>query len=124
VGAHPFSAPPRYATGATPAVDPAWSKSLLTVPMVFGRDSASWWSRDPAQKLRRLKASGKPLPALFVDAGTEDALYVDQSRAFHWEAERAGVNVVYHEWPGKHDWVYWRAHVGESLRFLAGVIAK
>jgi enterochelin esterase-like enzyme len=124
VGTHPFRAPPRYAAGAAPVVESAWSKSLLTVPSVFGRDSASWWSRDPAQKLRRLKASGGTMPALFVDAGTEDALFVDQSRAFRWEAERAGVPIIYHEWPGGHDWVYWRTHVGESLAFLAGVIAK
>ena len=63
------------------------------------------------------------MPALFVDVGTEDEL-VDESRAFRWRAELLEVPVVYHEWPGKHDWPYWRAHVGESLAWIAGQIGK
>jgi S-formylglutathione hydrolase FrmB len=58
------------------------------------------------------------LPALFVDAGSEDML-VDQSRAFHAELAVLGIPNVYAEWPGRHDWRYWHAHVGESLRWLA-----
>jgi enterochelin esterase-like enzyme len=29
------------------------------------------------------------------------------------------VPLQYAEWSGKHDWAYWRAHLPESLRFIA-----
>lgn len=122
-GAHPFQAPPRYASGEAPFGELAWAENFATVPKVFGRDSTGWWSRDPARRLQRLVAAKGQIPVLFADVGVDDP-YADQSRAFRWEAERSGVPVQYHEWPGTHNWSYWRAHVGESLRFLAGVIAK
>jgi enterochelin esterase-like enzyme len=31
---------------------------------------------------------------------------------------------AYAEWPGAHDWKYWRAHVGESLAFLGARIGR
>jgi S-formylglutathione hydrolase FrmB len=58
------------------------------------------------------------MPALFVDGGTADGL-IDESRAFHAELLALGVAHQYAEWPGAHDWRYWRAHVGESLAWLA-----
>jgi S-formylglutathione hydrolase FrmB len=48
---------------------------------------------------------------------------VDQARAFHAELAAMGVASTYAEWPGKHDWKYWHAHVGESMRWLAERIA-
>jgi enterochelin esterase-like enzyme len=30
---------------------------------------------------------------------------------------------VYAEWPGVHDWAYWRAHVGESASWLLARVA-
>lgn len=62
-------------------------------------------------------------PALFVDCGTEDG-FINESRALRWTAEQLGVSVTYHEWPGKHDWVYWRAHVAEGLRWIADRIGS
>lgn len=123
-GPHPFTPPVQYGAGDMAALEQGWGRMWPYVAPVFGgRDSTGWWPRDPARRLQRLVAAKQPVPALFADVGTEDGL-ADQSRAFRYEAERAGVSVVYHEWPGKHDWPYWRAHVGESLSFLAGVIAK
>jgi len=29
---------------------------------------------------------------------------------------------VYREWPGTHNWDYWRAHVAQSLVWMAGKI--
>jgi len=68
--------------------------------------------------VRSLKADGDSIPALFFDVGTEDGL-ADQSRAFHAELTSMGIAHRYAEWPGKHDWNYWHAHVGESMRWLA-----
>jgi S-formylglutathione hydrolase FrmB len=73
--------------------------------------------------VRRLLAAGRPVPALFVDVGQSDGL-ADESRAFHAELVALGVPHTYAEWPGKHSWPYWHAHVGESLAWLAGQIAR
>ena len=40
------------------------------------------------------------------------------------ELAALGIPSTYAEWPGKHDWKYWHAHVGESLRWLAERIAR
>ena len=64
------------------------------------------------------------MPALFADCGTEDARYIDENRAFRWKAEQLGVPVVYHEWPGKHDWTYWSDHVRQSLSWIGTQIGK
>lgn len=90
--------------------------------VVFGADSASWLARDPATLAARLKAAGKPLPAFFADAGTDDP-YTPESRAFRTALASLGVDITYHEWPGAHTWEYWRAHVGGSLTWIAAHIA-
>ena len=57
------------------------------------------------------------MPALMFDVGVDDP-YVDQARDFHATLQRLGVAHVYAEWPGSHDWNYWRRHVRESLRWI------
>lgn len=90
---------------------------------IFGADSASWLARDPAQMAARVAAFGKPMPALFVDAGTDDA-YTPESRAFRDAMAAQRIPLTYREWPGGHTWDYWRAHVGESLAWIAARIGR
>jgi S-formylglutathione hydrolase FrmB len=86
---------------------------------VFGPDTAAWWARDPAGRIRRLKPEDVAhLPALYADIGTEDARLTG-NRAFRAELARLGVPLDYHEYPGAHDWTYWRAHVAQSLVWLS-----
>jgi S-formylglutathione hydrolase FrmB len=121
-GPVPYAPPTRY--GAT--VDairgrygpPLWA---LMRP-AFGRDTLGWRARDPAILARHLAASGARAPALFVDIGREDP-FLEQNRAFRGELAALGIPVRYAEWPGKHDWAYWRAHVVESLRWMGEMIA-
>lgn len=89
--------------------------------VVFGTDSAGWLARDPYTRAVRLAAEGRPLPALFADVGVDDP-YFPQTRAFVGAMRARGLAVEYREWPGTHDWAYWRAHVGQSLAWLAGLI--
>lgn len=89
---------------------------------VFGTDSAGWFMRDPATRAIRLANEGRPLPQLFADAGRDDP-YFPQTRAFVEAVRARGIAVEYREWPGTHDWNYWRSHVGESLAWIAGRIA-
>jgi putative tributyrin esterase len=124
MGPAPFDGHPRWAPDAA-ALEKGWGSMWRYIAPAFGRDTSAWWSRDPGRRLQRLVATKgmASVPALFADVGTEDAL-VDQSRAFSWTAARLGVPLVYHEWPGNHDWLYWRAHVGESLRWIGAQIGR
>jgi putative tributyrin esterase len=120
-GPHPFAPPAKYLTDAD-SIHARWRGLWPDVSRAFGTDASGWYARDPARLARKLQAAGEPMPAILIDVGTEDGL-PDQNRAFHWELEQMGVAHAYAEWPGKHDWKYWPAHVGESLRFLAEHIA-
>jgi putative tributyrin esterase len=124
-GPSPFDGHPQWASSAA-ELEAGWGKTFwpLMLP-AFGRDTAGWWSRDPGRRLERLvarKGTGA-VPALFVDCGTEDGL-VNESRVFRWKAEQLGVPLVYHEWPGKHDWPYWSDHVRQSLSWIGAQIGK
>jgi putative tributyrin esterase len=119
-GPHPFAPPPHYQT-AIDSVIKEWGARWPLIAPAFGHSIQSWEARDPARLARRLKSTGGPVPALFLDVGTEDGL-VDESRAFHAELAGMGIAHSYTEWPGKHDWNYWHAHVGESMRWLVGLI--
>lgn len=124
---------PRYA-GPSPYVSP--TRYAVTVEMlrkryapalwalmqpVFGRDTTGWRARDPVVYGRQLLAAGGRPPALFVDVGRDDP-FLDQNRAFRADLTALGIPLQYAEWPGKHDWVYWRGHVAESLQWMAKVI--
>jgi len=122
-GPHPFVPPARYATGYD-SLRAGWGNGFLwgTIAPALGPDTAAWFARDPARRAARLVAADTPVPALFIDVGAHDGL-VDQSRAFAWELTRLGIPHAYAEWPGEHNWRYWYAHVGESLRWIAERIA-
>lgn len=124
LGPHPYAAgAARFATSGA-ELEARWGKSFwpLLEP-VFGSDTASWWTRDPARLAERALAAGRPLPALSLDVGTDDP-FVDQNRAFHAALTALGIAHRYHEWPGTHNWDYWRAHEPESLSWLMETLAR
>ncbi len=84
----------------------------------FGSDSVSWISRDPTHLIELMLRRGDVVPSLFVDVGTEDGLLAE-NRSFRDNMAALQVPLLYAEWPGRHDWPYWRAHLPESLRFIA-----
>ena len=84
----------------------------------FGTDSVSWMSRDPSRLIERALRRGEVVPALFVDVGLEDYL-LPMSRSFRDNMAALHVPLRYAEWSGQHDWTYWKAHLPESLRFIA-----
>jgi len=88
----------------------------------FGKDTAAWYARDPVHMLDRARARNVPLPALKADIGTDDP-YLPGNRAFRDAVRARGVALVYDEYPGRHDWNFWRAHARESLPWLATRIA-
>ena len=121
-GPHPFAAPAHYHRSID-SLAADWRGIWEAIAPAFGRTIASWTARDPAQLARRLAAARGPMPALFIDVGTQDRL-ADQARAFQAELAALGIASTYAEWPGRHDWKYWHAHVGESYRWLADRISR
>lgn len=118
-GAHPFDGTPRYATSGD-ALRESWGERFWPIiSPAFGTDTAAWFARDPARLAQRLVVQrATNIPALYLDCGTEDGL-IDQSRVLRAELQRLGLTPAYAEWPGKHDWDYWRRHSAESLSWLA-----
>lgn len=116
-GPHPFAEPARYATSvadARPAAGGFWPRYQL----YWGSALDRWYEADPAHAAAALVHSGKAMPALFIDCGSEDG-FVDQNRAFHSELVRLGIPHTYAEWPGAHTWRYWSTHVRQSLAWMA-----
>lgn len=121
-GAVPYRSPTRYAP-TVEALRPRYAPALWALMQpAFGRDTTGWRARDPVVYAQQLLRAGNRAPSLFVDVGREDP-FLEQNRAFRADLTALGIRMRYREWPGKHDWVYWRAHVGQSLRWMAELIA-
>ena len=61
--------------------------------------------------------SGKQLPGLYVCVGTEDFLYESNAK-FHDYLNRLGMEHVYHEQPGIHNWAFWDDELRRILAWL------
>ena len=122
-GPTPYARPTRYAL-TVDAARGRYSPALWALMLpAFGRDTVGWHARDPATYARKLAASRAQPPALLIDVGRDDP-FLDQNRAFRADLAALGIPMRYTDWPGKHDWVYWRTHVLESLTWMAGIIAR
>jgi len=111
--------PLRYATDLDSARTRYGTQLWAIMVPAFGKDTAAWWSRDPARKASRLRRERPTLaPKLMIDCGTADP-FLPQTRALRAELEKLGWDVAYAEWPGGHAWDYWRRHAAESARWLA-----
>lgn len=123
LGPKPFAPPPRYATDTSGFRQSGGSLyKWLVAP--FGRDSVGWVARDPGRMAGRLKGRvNRTMPALMFDCGVDDP-YIDQNRDLHATLTGLGIPHTYAEWPGKHDWPYWRAHSRESLTFLLRRVSR
>ena len=121
-GPKPYAPPTRYAT-MLDTIRARFSPALwaLMAP-AFGEDTTGWRARDPIVYARHLRASRARPPALFADIGRDD-VFLEQNRAFRADMTALGVPLRYAERSGGHDWAYWRAHVVESLSWMADVIA-
>ena len=93
----------------------------------FGHDTIAWRGRDPGVLAERLngvvQSGGARWPALLIDVGVDDP-YRAQNVDFTRTLTRLGVPHTYREWPGTHNWDYWRSHAAESLRFLLEYLAR
>ena len=117
VGPHPYTGWSRFAGTVAEILD-RWPASRWPLfEIEFGSDTTGWWARDPFRLFQRLLTSGRSIPDLYLDVGTEDP-FADQNRALVDTLRKLNVSLAYREWPGGHDRTYWRAHAGEGLGWL------
>ena len=123
-GPRPFAPPARFAPSLDTLKTAFGERYWRELVAVIGGDTAAWRAADPTDLARRARDAGRPLPALYFDAGRDDALAIDRNRAFHAELASLGIAHQWREWPGRHDWRYWRAHVGEALAWIGERIGR
>ena len=110
--------------GRYPAVyKAACAHSALTDMSQIDRlieESRAHWSAEPSSTsvLAALQAAQGPLPALRLDCGQSDAL-IQANRQLHQDLLDIGIAHEYEEFEGGHDWIYWRAHLADALRFFS-----
>ncbi len=68
----------------------------------------------------QLSRQGQPAPQLYQWCGTEDFLYEDNLR-FREHARALGLELVYEEGPGGHEWGCWDQQIQRVLAWLPGV---
>lgn len=61
------------------------------------------------------------LPPLRFDCGIDDEL-LNGNRELHRRLDELDVAHIYEEFPGAHEWPYWREHLRDSLSFFATLI--
>lgn len=64
-----------------------------------------------------IRANKDQLPALRFDCGVDDDL-CDANRLLHDQLLQEGINHVYEEFPGGHEWPYWERHIEKTLLFF------
>lgn len=77
---------------------------------------------DEGSVLHWMVANKEALPPIRFDCGTEDLL-IKLNRKLHAALENDEVPHTYEEFPGAHDWIYWRDNVERSFRFFASHLA-
>ena len=115
VGAAPF-APRRRATRRTSRTLRERGALWPTILLAFGRDTAGWWARDPGRLARARAARPTRAHARALCRRRRADRFVDQTARPPLHARALGVPHAYAEWPGAHDWDYWRAHVARASR--------
>lgn len=64
-----------------------------------------------------IQGNRKNLPGIRFDCGTEDIL-LEYNRALHTCLRENGVDHIYQEFPGGHEWPYWKKQIKKSLLFF------
>lgn len=63
--------------------------------------------------------------SVLFDTGVADKTgAVEDARKLHERLKELGVKHTYREFPGKHDWVYWREHIGEHIEFHSNAFTE
>lgn len=63
------------------------------------------------------------LPPIRFDCGSNDQL-IEYNRTLHRQMEEEGIEHVYQEYEGGHEWAYWEKHIVETLKFFGGQLKR
>jgi len=85
--------------------------------LIFGDKDPKGTENDLFYLVDKLIASGAPRPIFYQCCGTEDYLYHDNIR-FKKHCEKQGLEVIYEEGPGTHEWGYWDKMIQSFLEKL------
>ena len=91
--------------------EPIWGQIFGKAEDVPGSDN------DLFAVAKRLKASGKELPKLYMWCGTEDFLYHQNTR-MRDHLQKLGYDLTYEESPGDHMWSCWDEKIQSVLKWL------
>lgn len=122
IGGYPDPIPVREAT-TIDELHAAWASTWPDITEEIGTDIANWRAVDPVWMVRHAVADHRPLPALWFVVGTEDESTLTVNRVLHETLVKLGVPHSYTEAAGGHTGAFWRAHEGESVVWVASVIA-
>jgi S-formylglutathione hydrolase FrmB len=86
-------------------------------------DALPGFGQPEGAALHWLEVNAERLPPLRFDCGMDDPL-LPGNRALHAALEARGIEHQYEEFAGGHDWLYWRLHLADSLRFLDRAVAR
>lgn len=63
--------------------------------------------------------------SVLFDTGVADKTgAVEDARKLHERLKELGVDHTYREFSGRHDWVYWREHIGEHIEFHSNAFTE
>jgi len=86
-------------------------------------DALPGFGQPEGAALHWLEVNAGRLPPLRFDCGNDDHL-LPGNRALHDALGARGIEHQYEEFAGGHDWLYWRLHLADSLRFLDRAMAR
>ena len=97
--------------------------SAITAPEQMAQfveeELASYHRAGPVESaLDAILAHRGELPPLRFDCGLDDNL-LEPNRQLHRGLLEHGIDHAYEEFPGGHEWDYWRDHLADTLRFFA-----
>jgi len=78
---------------------------------------------DEANILFWIGKNHKHLPSFRLDCGLDDPL-LGGNRRFHEQLQCMQIPHCYQEFPGGHEWSYWRNHLVETLLFFEEIFAR
>jgi putative tributyrin esterase len=76
---------------------------------------------DEGKVLPWIERNRASLPPLRFDCGTSDSL-LGANRALHEALVARGIEHVYQEFDGEHNFAYWEKHLPDTLRFLESIL--
>lgn len=94
-------------------------RTVLRHPERIGNalvQSASLWQRDPGEEVAEANGAGR----FYLEVGQQEWVLHPLNRVLAGALAEAGIDVVYREYNGGHDYACWRGGLADGLRELLG----